>query len=463
GLLLTVGDISGQLDLSAETQAALDERIRDSTASKAEPDGALSRARKDEWINNTQYLRQRLTVGKTGDGGVQAAGFNTVAGTSVRRRSAAAAAGEGGWLGRPVSKPEADSDYLGVQAAVTQLLKGASGEDAETIRAEAQQLLSGLDSFTPVTLDANTLFRQSLLANNPQAADTGSPASMMSPAEYMATFSDVRRKYSESRNAEAAAAVAAASGGEHAGAHRFLSKVKNALTGGRHAQTSTQPRGRNLSSHGRHGGRGAVQRSSSDAATTARPGDCAPPRLDFDLGTSLLTPESLHNQRLHDDGNNTGSMSLSTSQESSQPDYAKALTPVGNDSAYYLIDYIMAQDGDAQFSLPAQQRPAARRIVNKSTRARQTQYEYNYGSQIFECLDKDFVLLKTDLFNDIPLHAPPSAAAAAAAASGGTRSDKSSTGTTSTRPRKRPADVTAATAYTAAAINSIVAHNAKAR
>ncbi|KAJ1740812.1 hypothetical protein LPJ78_001948 [Coemansia sp. RSA 989] len=438
GLLLTVGDISGQLDLSAETQAALDERIRDTTASKAEPDRAPSRARKDEWINNTQYLRQRLTVGKTGE-----VGFNTVAG--MRRQSAA---GEGGWLGRPVSKPEADSDYLGVQAAVTELLKSANGEDAETIRAEAQQLLSGLDSFTPVTLDANTLFQQSHLASSPGAADTGSPASMMSPADYMATFSDIRRKYSESRNAEAAAAAAVVSGGEHAGAHRFLSKVKNALIGGRHAQTS-QPRGRNLSSHG-HGG--AVQRSSSDAAS-ARPRDCAPPRLDFDLGTSLLTPESLHNQRLHDE--TTGSMSLSTSQESSQ-DYAKASTPVGNDSAYYLIDYIMAQDGDTQPGLSAS-RPAARRIVNMSTRARQTQYEYNYGSQIFECLDKDFVLLKTDLFNDIPMHAPPSAAAAAV------RSDKSSAGTTSTRPRKRPADVTAATAYTAAAINSIVAHNAKAR
>ncbi|KAJ2452355.1 hypothetical protein EV183_002985 [Coemansia sp. RSA 2336] len=435
-LLLTVGDISGQLDLSAETQAALDERIRDTAGSKAEPDRVPSRARKDEWINNTQYLRQRLTVGKAGE-----AGYSTAAG--VRRQSAA---GESGWLGRPVSKPEADSaDYLGVQAAVTELLKSASGEDAETIRAEAQQLLSGLDSFTPVTLDANTLFQQSRLANSPGAADTGSPASMMSPADYMATFSDIRRKYSESRNAEAAAV---ATGGEHAGAHRFLSKVKNALIGGRHVQTS-QPRGQNQTGRG-HGG--AVQRSSSDAA---RPRDCAPPRLDFDLGTSLLTPESLHNQRLHDEA--TGSMSLSTSQESSQ-DYAKAATPVGNDSAYYLIDYIMAQDGDAQPGLPAQ-RPAARRIVNMSTRARQTQYEYNYGSQIFECLDKDFVLLKTDLFNDIPTHTPQPAAAAATAAG----SDKSSAGTTLTRPRKRPADVTAATAYTAAAINSIVAHNAKAR
>ncbi|KAJ2356836.1 hypothetical protein H4S02_012665, partial [Coemansia sp. RSA 2611] len=103
-------------------------------------------------------------------------------------------------------------------------------------------------------------------------------------------------------------------------------------------------------------------------------------------------------------------------------------------------------------------RPAARRVVNKSTRARQTQYDYNYGSQIFESLDKDLLLLKTDLFRDFELGLQ-----AALDPAPGKENARAQPQPPPGRPRKRPADVTAATAYTAAAINRIVAHNAKAR
>ncbi|KAJ2185512.1 hypothetical protein GGH18_004370, partial [Coemansia sp. RSA 530] len=204
-------------------------------------------------------------------------------------------------------------------------------------------VLEGLDSFAPVTFDVNALFRQSLLdTRSPQSPAVGSPGMAMSP-DYMATFSDVRRKYSESRTAAASAAAAVAA--EHAGTHRFLSKVKNALTG-RHAQP---PRERTDSSHRRRNDVRPKHRSSSDAAV--RPQDCAP-RLDFDLESNLMTPESLHHQRVQDE------FTLVDRTHQVRAPVVKGVEP-GNDSAYYLIDYINSQDAD-NVSL----HPAARRIVN---------------------------------------------------------------------------------------------------
>ncbi|KAJ2409967.1 hypothetical protein J3F80_000904 [Coemansia sp. RSA 2526] len=415
--LLNVGDFTGQYDLSAEAQAALEERIlKDSEPVCATLTRPPSRAKKDEWINNTQLMRQRL---KTDD--VSTA--STISAANARKRRSS---NDPGWL---------------MQSIVDGGLFGSSPNPAPRTRNSAMasepepSVLEGLDSFAPVTFDVNALFRQSLLdTRSPQSPAVGSPGMAMSP-DYMATFSDVRRKYSESRTAAASAAAAVAA--EHAGTHRFLSKVKNALTG-RHAQP---PRERTDSSHRRRNDVRPKHRSSSDAAV--RPQDCAP-RLDFDLESNLMTPESLHHQRVQDE------FTLVDRTHQVRAPVVKGVEP-GNDSAYYLIDYINSQDAD-NVSL----HPAARRIVNTSTRARQTQYDYNYGSQIFETLDKDSILLKTDFFRDFELGLD-------AVSNGGSTDAAPSANSATSRPRKRPADVTAATAYTAAAINSIVAHNAKAR
>ncbi|KAJ2123082.1 hypothetical protein IW147_002902 [Coemansia sp. RSA 720] len=412
--LLNVGDFTGHYDLSAEAQAALEERIlKDSEPVCATLTRPPSRAKKDEWINNTQLMRQRL---KTDDVGASAS--STISAANARKRRSS---NDAGWLMQSI----VDGGLFGSSPNPGARSRNSASEPTES------NVLEGLDTFAPVTFDVNALFRQSLLdSRSSQSPSVSSPGMAMSP-DYMATFSDVRRKYSESRTAAASAAAAVAA--EHAGTHRFLSKVKNALTG-RHAQA---PRERTDSSHRRRNDVREKHRSSSDAA--ARPRDCAP-RLDFDLESNLMTPESLHHQRVQDE------YTLVDRTHQTRAPVAKAVEPA-NDSAYYLIDYINSQDAD-NVSL----HPAARRVVNTSTRARQTQYDYNYGSQIFETLDKDSILLKTDLFRDFELGLDAVSNTAPSAASSAT-----------TRLRKRPADVTAATAYTAAAINSIVAHNAKAR
>ncbi|KAJ1889947.1 hypothetical protein LPJ66_007755 [Kickxella alabastrina] len=170
-----------------------------------------------------------------------------------------------------------------------------------------------------------------------------------------------------------------------------------------------------------------------------------------------------------------------------------------NDSEYYLIDYINSDSGytlertsggmshaaqaPTQPALP----PAARRIVNKSTRARQTQYEYNFGSQIFECLDKDLLLLKTDAFKEFETRLGMFSTDTGESIGGGGGSSAinpvsdwmqgsskgndaasmvsaaSGSGGRNNRKQQRSVDVTKATAYTAAALNRIVAHNTKAR
>ncbi|KAJ2809407.1 hypothetical protein H4R20_000132 [Coemansia guatemalensis] len=517
--LLRVQYAASQFDLTGETQAALEERNRLGTAG-GEPAGrAPVRAKKDEWINNTQFVRQRLAGGKGGATDVP----STIGAIARKRRSS----GDDAWksimdgaffgsgsldLGAarsrksdivggaaakapapapppPPEQPAApdaarsssdgtsSQDYLGVRAAMDQLLQRSEGVSAaadsdahKTTGAgsgsEGHGAAVDLNGLASVDFDSNALFHKSLL----EAGDIpGSPSvnSTLSPAEHMATFSDVRRKYSESRTA-AEAAAAAAPAPEYPGTQRFLAKVKNALIGARHhgaASAHVQARQRDM----RKNVHGAKPRSSSDAAARSS-GRLQPPRVDFDLGSSLLTPDSLH-QRSHADYTLVAHPSTASNGGSA----AQALQPkaaetadVANDSAYYLIDYINSQDMEDD-SRPSSVEggyddafhgatllPAARRVVNVSTRVRQTQYEYNYGSQIFECLDKDFTLLKTDMFNDIGVDlgvrpAPASASPAAAQP------------LSAARPRKRPADVTAATAFTAAALNSIVARNAKAR
>ncbi|KAJ2083972.1 hypothetical protein H4R24_000415 [Coemansia sp. RSA 988] len=505
--LLRVQYAASQFDLTGEAQAALEERIRLGAASGEPMGGAPVRAKKDEWINNTQFVRQRLASGKSG-----AADLPSTIGAIARKRRSS---GDDAWksimngaffgsgsldmgaarsrkseiLGSAAAKASAPlpeqpaavdaargssdgvngQDYLGVRAAMDQLLLQAEGTESasDLDGCSADMELNGL---ADVDFDSNALFHKSLLVAGdiPGSPSVNSATTTMSPAEHMATFSDVRRKYSESRTAaEAAAAVAPAP--EYPGTHRFLAKVKNALIGGRHhgaVNAPAQARQRDT----RKGARGTKGRSSSDAAV--RPsGHLQPPRVDFDLGTSLLTPDSLH-QHTHEDYTLVAHPSATSNDGSAaqvlQPKAAET-AEVANDSAYYLIDYINSQDmeddsrsssysGDYNDAFHgATLLPAARRVVNISTRVRQTQYEYNYGSQIFECLDKDFTLLKTDMFKDIGvdlslLPAPASASPAVTAQP-----------LSSARPRKRPADVTAATAFTAAALNSIVARNAKAR
>ncbi|KAJ1786713.1 hypothetical protein LPJ59_005875, partial [Coemansia sp. RSA 2399] len=505
-----------QLDLNTEMQAALAEgislygldglSIKDSVVD----DGG----KKDEWISNIQYLRQRLADHNISVGDVTANSGGTVGGKSNggtrKRRSSssdmrlatnamlhgdtlssamAAAAGKSVLRDYPRESGSGDPVPTGVQQQLQQTnnAKHGSAEDAD--------MLAGLDVFAPVTFDAGKLFRQSILAGSEKSPSSPfCPDSARSPAEYMATFSDVRRKYSSPKALETSAAGKA--GSDQAGGHWFLSKVKSALTGngsnsgGRHGGNSHYGSNGNIrqqpATSGRHRNGSTKNSDGSDTARSASDGLL--PRLDVDLGTtSLLTPDSMHRVPQQED------YTLVSHDMSPFPklqgDPASGGGGSGaaasNDSAYYLIDYINGQHEDNDDKQQQYKHPdirAARRVVNKSTRMRQTQYEYNFGSQIFECLDKDLLLLKTDAFKDfekevgrrVDSYGIGGAAAAAGAASTGrsfarkrqqqgSKADPETAHSVARRSRKKPTDVTGATAYTAAAINSIVAHNAKAR
>ncbi|KAJ2604447.1 hypothetical protein EV177_006407 [Coemansia sp. RSA 1804] len=562
----------GQLDLNAEMQAALAEGVSlyglDGLSGKNTP---ADNDKKDEWISNIQFLRQRLADNNISVGDVTTRG--SIGGkSSVRKRrssssdarlanvmlygdtlsyksSAIAAAdvlGNNIGGGGSVRQDTNAHDYLGMRMAMEHMARNENGGIAVTaakggsvaggvsVHSKPQQqqqqqqqqkqhlngakdgsqeedMIAGLDAFAPVTFDAGTLFKRP-----PFEAPEGTPDSpyypdgVRSPLEYMATFSEVRRKYSSSKAMEEAAAAAAAAaakaGSDHAGGHWFLSKVKSALTGGgRHGSNNGHYSARQQAAgqHGKGrrgtGGNASKDGNSEGGDTTRSNSEGLLPRLDVDLGaTSLLTPESLHRAPQEEYTLvSHGTSSFPKLQGGADPAASGTTTaPASSDSTYYLIDYINGnhEDGGNVASSGKQQQQqqqqrseirAARRVVNKSTRARQTQYEYNFGSQIFECLDKDLLLLKTDAFKDfekevrrrVDLHGEGGAAQSQQQQQQQQqhqqqqqqqqqqqlRRGKGDLETAAKRGRKKPTDVTAATAYTAAAINSIVAHNAKAR
>ncbi|KAJ2546101.1 hypothetical protein EV175_005724 [Coemansia sp. RSA 1933] len=466
--LFSLQSSMAQLDLSSEMQTALAEEISlyglDGLSIK---ESVADGGKKNEWISNIQFLRQRLADHNISVGDVTANGTKrnstrkrrssssdmhlatnaTLHGDTLSYKSSAIvkAAAAAAAAASVRSKEDALRDYLDnsgpvppkaqVQLQTNNAKHGSSADD---------DMIAGLDAFAPVTFDAGKLFRQSLLAGSEKSPSSPfTPESARSPPEYMSTFSDVRRKYSTPKTLETAAAKSGSD--QAAGGHWFLSKVKSALTGGGSG-------GGGGNSGGRHGSgsnvrkRQAATGGSSDGSDTAKStGDGPLPRLDVDLGTtSLLTPDSMHRVPQHEDYTLVSQMSPfpKLQADGADPAASSATTaPASSDSAYYLIDYINGQHEDDSDRQPHKQQQkhsdirAARRVVNKSTQMRQTQYEYNFGSQIFECLDKDLLLLKTDAFKDVEKE----------------------------RGRKKPTDVTGATAYTAAAINSIVAHNAKAR
>ncbi|ORX66050.1 hypothetical protein DL89DRAFT_270436 [Linderina pennispora] len=267
-------------------------------------------------------------------------------------------------------------------------------------------LMADFDRFADVTFDAGMLFRQ-------PSAPSESPAASVAIAD---RSSGVR--------------------GRHSSGHRFFSKVRHAFSSrgnnshssqGHYQQQSaeqpypplppvggSQPRRLSEAAQAslqtlRGGGEQTpvgqprqprTLKTSKSAVNIGKA--AAPPRLDFDFGMSLLTPDN---------------------------------------SPSYLIDYINHGYNDStsntSFDFTGSgesysRQSVARRIINKNTQVRQTQYEYNFGSQIFDCFDNDFMLLKTDAFNNL-------------------------------LARRMLTALTAAAAYTAAAINSLVANGSKTR
>ncbi|KAJ2759520.1 hypothetical protein IWQ56_005718, partial [Coemansia nantahalensis] len=400
GLLLSVPGLTGGLDLSAETNAALEASMQrnawaDGAQQPASP-RASSRARKNEWINNTQYVRQRLAGSRTGSGALaQGAGASTVGGAPARKRQSSVDAGlrsvlDDGFfgstqLGAPRSRSSvavgsatATSFAAAAAAAASSSGSGSAmgarqaslprrsgsnaparqaslGSRAANVDADARQVLvADLEGFASVTFDAGTLFQQSLLDGvNSPSPSLASAGTVMSPAQYMATFSDVRRGLGQGRSAAAAAEA------DHTSSSRFLSKVKHAFTGGRHgpAQHRRPDRQRD--------GKEARQRSSSDASGSPRVGESLKPlQLDLDMGSSLLTPESLH-RHVQDEGADepepassagvpallpphgpagVAPASAAAAQTPAAKDAGGAAAQMANDSAYYLIDYINAQE-----------------------------------------------------------------------------------------------------------------------
>ncbi|KAJ1724612.1 hypothetical protein LPJ53_001148 [Coemansia erecta] len=380
------------------------------------------------------------------------------------------------WAARLGEYAAVGDDYLGVRVAIDDVMLSTDAQPTvgNQVADDESDVMSGLDSFAPVTFDAGSLFRQSLLTTPVSGGSLASPqlatkGGALSPADYMATFSDARSKLT------GAARKQASSPGNHhhhhASGHRFLSKVKSAFTGGgRRRSASSMEKG------------GAGQRSNDGAS--ARIVDSEPPRLDFDLGASLLTPDST----LH---HGAGERGASPKEASAFEPPASASAPYGsvaNDSAYYLIDYINGESGtksgtgadraprhpsqppssSASAAAAAAAATAARRVVNKSTRSRQTQYEYKFGSQIFECLDKDLVLLKTDVFKDVGSGLSTLDPGSVSSMSEWMRSTSNTIDSVdikeaAAKPRKRQVNVAKATAYTAVALNRIVANNNKNR
>ncbi|KAJ2673570.1 hypothetical protein GGI25_004671 [Coemansia spiralis] len=420
--LLSDSDSSvGQLNLSAEMQALAESINLDSLDAPSSTAGSSNRGKKEEWIANIQFLRQRLADNNISVGDVSITDKHREGG----RRSSVGDA-------QPDIK-----DRLGVRSPGQPTLKAGIVQPSEADDNVTRDIIAGLDSFAPVTFDVGALFRQSILENVQEKTPNSPyyPDSLQSP-EYMATFSEVRRKYSSPKPPESVLKPGTVA---EVGSHRFLSKVKNAFTGGRHNHSRQASSGQPHASRAR-----ANSRGKGETNTLSKANDGALPRLDVDLGNSLLTPDSIHR----------GAHDTLVSHTSPFPKLDVGSGPSGAESndAYYLIDYINSQQESKPGTEPTSTLsanigiPAARRVLNKSTRARQTQYEYNFGSQIFECFDKDFLLLKTDAFKD------------------NVRLESSEEPKASKQRRgKKPVDATAATAYTAAAINSIVAHNAKAR
>ncbi|KAJ2800494.1 hypothetical protein H4S07_005168, partial [Coemansia furcata] len=519
--------------------AAVDERIDLSRVGEdPAPSVSSSKGKKDEWIANMQFLRQRLASNNIGASNASV-GSSTASGNEsirhlltprgARRCSASsdrppdgfALGGSRHAYASTVSKrssvaatpirdlgsllhisPESaaavplddDDDFLGVRRAMHRVLLASPLPVREENDQSSMMTLpspaapttadTSRDLFAPVTFDAAALFRQSLLDNSGSAAESPlsyrEDAVMPSPGDKISTFNDVRLKYSSRK-------PGASSNASGTGGHRFLSKVKNALTGGHSQSRSPDTNGGRLSSHASRHERAKSSGNKAEALADASPmpalrQPAAPPRLDFDLGISLLTPESLHRVP-KDNGPVTRT----------EPPAAVSQPVVANDSAYYLIDYINGQQQPASsghkersdsyvaatpgaMSSAAAKARAARRVVNTSTRSRQTQYEYSFGSQIFECLDKDLVLLKTDAFREIEEQYGISSAAANSQApsvsaaqpyaqrlSNSLAVHKQYTSGRPAAPRRKPMDVTKVTAKTAAAINNIVAGNAKAR
>ncbi|KAJ2726262.1 hypothetical protein GGI07_000739 [Coemansia sp. Benny D115] len=593
--------IGNRLEISPEAQAVFNEHIDLSSVNEntSVAKNTLTKPKKDEWIANTQLMRQRLAGNNAGssssasasatvarkrrssvgdvrqlltvhDSNIMAAPRRlpvadvlfvppgkrnsqlidvhlrrsiliaeglTSTGAAQKKAGAGRAQGNGGARAAGQGRQGAGGDdYLGVRSAIDNVMRNRSGSDSvgpsaglqhSEMDGAAKDLLADLDSFAPLTFDAGTLFRQSLLSDPaarngkggpPSSSSTASPVSpyysrggALSPAEYMATFSDMRSKLSLGPRKTSNGVGSENASGHH---HRFFSKMKSAFSGGRHGQGSGPRQGRHRSA------------STNDKVRVddkpPRIVDNLPPRLDFDLGTSLLTPDStLQRSTAEQVAARVQTPQPLASTVSSQTPTKQLLdaeaSQVANDSAYYLIDYINDADtsglkaeisgsytpssassaafvnvsASSQQPAHSQLGPAARRIMNKSTRSRQTQYEYNFGSQIFECLDKDLMLLKTDMFKEFedgkgslglltadgaPKLGSRDGSSLAGSTGGGGEwgvysaglGDAASTMSRSSanaggRRKRNNVDVTKATAYTAAAINRIVAHNAKAR
>ncbi|KAJ1965927.1 hypothetical protein GGI12_000448 [Dipsacomyces acuminosporus] len=302
-----------------------------------------------------------------------------------------------------IEKSSKDSlDYIGLKTTLDQMLqpskskqpdksttlvggKPASGTRGamlgqETLvgstAADAQKLMGGLDSFAPLTFDAGSLFRHEVVKSPVYAAQQYQSNSRQyddySAKSHPNDVVSLRTKHSR-RDLTADQAN---------GGHGFLSKVKSAFGGSRSVNSGNQQQYTRQQMVQPYATAVNISAPINLTKSTVQ-NENVPPRLEFDLGASLLTPESVH--------------------------------------------------------------------------PRQTQYEYNFGSQIFDCFDSDFMLLKTDAFKGyeniggIGLKEKSSKKKA----NGAIKSQH--------QRKKRPDNVTAATAYTAAAINSIVAGNARAR
>ncbi|KAJ1879737.1 hypothetical protein LPJ66_011630, partial [Kickxella alabastrina] len=326
---------STHIELSLEAQHALVERIdlsmvgRDGgSATAARAAAQAAKPKKAEWIANMQFLRQRLADSNIGDGSNSNIGFSSSNSTSAARKRRSSVGdvrltmvaahdtamsnganvrrqpvGTGMFVQLPppskrdirmdspshrsvadgrLQRNQEVGDYLGVRTVIDSVMSSAGPTLDDSLSSPlmitpevdsaSRALLEGLDTFAPVTFDAGELFHQSLL--NVYDGDACSASGNYPKGG----FSDARSKLnSTGRNKH----------GEHAGGHRFLNKMKHAFGGGRQGV----PAGQN--SHGRHrsasnteaGGAGAELKSATIA-------DIVLPRLDFDLGNSLLTPES---------------------------------------------------------------------------------------------------------------------------------------------------------------------------
>ncbi|KAJ1952291.1 hypothetical protein EC988_003634, partial [Linderina pennispora] len=411
--------------------------------------------------------------------------------------------------GNPIAaqqRPAAPGDPNGKPASpygMTYEARGNSGAHGEQRSSEvSDMLMADFDRFADVTFDAGMLFRQSIVDRAAVGTLAQPSAPSESPAASVTTAdrsSGVRGRHSRRDG----------SGGDSSG-HRFFSKVRHAFSSrGNNSHSSqghyqqqfaeqpyppvpqlppqlppvggSQPRRLSEAAQAslqtlRGGGEQTpvgqpkqprTLKTSKSAVNIGKA--AAPPRLDFDFGMSLLTPESLRKP-----SSETG-VGTAGAQEQSSTDYGSQTTANSN-SPSYLIDYINHGYNDStsntSFDFTGSgesysRQSVARRIINKNTQVRQTQYEYNFGSQIFDCFDNDFMLLKTDAFNNVGgLAASPAVAGSSSISSSRPKQVRKTAKGANPAPaaRKKNVDsVTAAAAYTAAAINSLVANGSKTR